>query len=195
MSTRRQTRANSRGTPSARGASPPVLNLHKLIRSEVNNTPAGRKNRGESLPVIAPRESTAYGGAGIAKPASIKKTARAPLGTALQNMLEADEEEDELADLQQSIQQQRRDKGKCDFPRPLFSFLREQQLHQSHELLLRALEEQQLPGDWKIAKTSLDLHHHNPCRIYTKTPSLITESTVLLPLQATIQTYLVPLVS
>lgn len=112
MSTRRVTRANSRGTPSARGPSPPVLDLHNLINSEVDNTPAARKNRGESLPAIAPRESTAYGGAGIAKPASIRKPARAPLGAALQNMLE-DEEDDELADLQQQQPaRQRRGKSK-----------------------------------------------------------------------------------
>lgn len=95
---RRQTRASSRGTPSARGPSPPILDLHNIIINDPDARPAARRARGESLPAIVPHESTAYGGAGIVLPTSIKKTERAPLEKTLENMLEEeDEDEDELA--------------------------------------------------------------------------------------------------
>lgn len=96
-SNRRVTRASSRGTPSVRGPSPPILNLHNIINHEVTAIPVARRKRGESLPTVVPHESTAYGGAGISMPASIRKAKRAPLEDALKNMLEEDEDEDELA--------------------------------------------------------------------------------------------------
>lgn len=135
-SNRRITRAGSRGTPSARAPSPPILDLHNVINNEVDVTPAARKARGESLPAIVSHESTAYGGAGIVRPASIKQTERAPLEKTLENMLEEDEEEDELAPEPQPQQARpRRSRSKFSFYQLLELSLTELQLHLTVELL------------------------------------------------------------